>query len=63
MNARPQLYSQYGFNGDSWLVSVSVKTDDKNSTKRSIFLDQPHFGFDREYLIEGVKDKAVAAYR
>ena len=50
-----------GFNSDR-LLSMSIGTDSKDSTKRMLALDQPSLGLSREYLIKGADDKDVQAY-
>ncbi len=54
--------ASHGFYGSS-LVSEYINTDDRNSSWRAIFLDQPALGLNREYLIKGKDDKDVQAYR
>jgi membrane metallo-endopeptidase-like protein 1 len=44
------------------LLTITISTDDQDSTRRLIKLDQPSLGLDREYLIKGRKDKDVQAY-
>ena len=44
------------------MVSVSVASDSKDSSKRSIYIDQPGFGLSREFLIKGFESKNVQAY-
>jgi len=50
-----------GFSSDR-LLSMSIGTDAKDSTKRMLSLDQPSLGLSREYLIKGAEDKDVQAY-
>lgn len=45
-----------------YFVDFSVTTDLKNSTSRTIDLDQATLGLSREYLIKGLGDKDVKAY-
>ena len=58
-----QVYkmSDGGF-GKNNIVYLSVSTDDKDSTKRSIFLDQPSLGLSREFLVKGVEEDYVKHY-
>ncbi|CAG2181774.1 unnamed protein product, partial [Oppiella nova] len=45
------------------LISIFVDIDDKNSSKRVLYLDQPSLGlFDRDLLMKGMNDSSVAAY-
>ncbi len=57
------IYEKHGFDGDSWIVSLGVWSDEKDSTRRSMKVDQPSFGFNREFLVKGLEDKAVVAYK
>ena len=41
------------------IVSSWVYADDRNSSWRAIFLDQPSLGLSREYLIKGFEDEDV----
>ena len=50
-----------GFDTDK-ILTITIATDDQDSTKRIIKLDQPELGLDREYLIKGRQDKEVVAY-
>ena len=43
----------------SMIVSSWVYADDRNSSWRAIFLDQPSLGLSREYLIKGFEDEDV----
>lgn len=58
-----QVYkaSEGGF-GKNNIVYISVATDDKDSTKRSIFLDQPSLGLSREFLVKGEEEDYVQHY-
>ena len=58
-----QVYklSDGGF-GKNNIVYLSVGTDDKDSTKRSIFLDQPSLGLSREFLVKGEEEDYVQHY-
>jgi len=53
--------SDKGFSSDR-MISIGISTDDKNSTKRILEVDQPSLGLSREYLIKGADDKDVKAY-
>jgi predicted metalloendopeptidase len=53
--------NRLGFDTDK-LLTITISTDDQDSTRRLIKLDQPSLGLDREYLIKGRKDKDVQAY-
>ena len=53
--------SDHGFSSDR-LMSISIGTDSKDSTKRIIEFDQPSLGLKRPYLIKGAEDKDVKAY-
>ena len=44
------------------LVYLAVGTDDRDSSKRSIFLDQPSFGLSREFLVKGLDEAYVKHY-
>ena len=55
------LLSQEGFATDS-ILSVSIQIDAKDSSKRSIVMDQPNFGLDREFLVRGPDDPNVKHY-
>ena len=55
------LLSQEGFATDS-ILSVSIQIDAKDSSKRSIVIDQPNFGLDREFLVRGPEDQNVKHY-
>ena len=48
--------------GKDYIVQLGVGTDDKNSSWRAIFLDQPSLGLSREYLIKGFDDSDVQHY-
>ena len=47
-----------GFSVD-YLIDFSVTTDLKNSSWRTLDLDQPGLGMSREYLMKGVEDKNI----
>ena len=53
--------SDHGFSSDR-MISISIGTDSKDSTKRILEIDQPSLGLSREYLIKGADDKDVKAY-
>jgi predicted metalloendopeptidase len=53
--------NRLGF-GKNYLFSLDVGTDDKNSSWRAIFLDQPSLGMSREYLVKGFNDSDVQHY-
>ena len=55
------LSTQMGFS-HNYIFKISVETDDRNSSKRSIYLDQPSLGLNREYLIKGFNDTDVQHY-
>ena len=55
------LLSQEGFAYDS-ILSVSIQVDAKDSSRRSIMIDQPNFGLDREFLVRGAEDPNVKHY-
>ncbi len=57
------LYTRYGFDTHRWIVSVDVAADEKDSSARVIRVDQPKFGFDREFLAMGKDNKEISAYR
>jgi predicted metalloendopeptidase len=46
----------------SYFASVYVATDDRNSSWRAVFLDQPGLGLSREYLVKGFNDEDVQHY-
>jgi predicted metalloendopeptidase len=53
--------NRLGFDTDK-ILTATITSDDQDSTKRIIKLDQPELGLDREYLIKGRKEKEVEAY-
>merc|ERR1711971_784643 len=53
--------SDKGFSSDR-MISIGISTDDKDSTRRILEVDQPSLGLSREYLIKGAEDKDVKAY-
>merc|ERR1711936_1269542 len=53
--------SDKGFSSDR-MISIGISTDDKDSTRRILEVDQPSLGLSREYLIKGADDKDVKAY-
>merc|ERR1711936_1194452 len=53
--------SDKGFSLDR-MISIGISTDDKDSTRRILEVDQPSLGLSREYLIKGADDKDVKAY-
>ena len=58
-----QVYrtSQGGFSSNS-IVKITVDTDGKDSSKRSIILDQPKLGLNREFLVKGMEEPYVQHY-
>ena len=48
--------------GNAWIVSVFVATDDGDTTKRAIFIDQPSLGLSREFLVKGFEAEYVQHY-
>ena len=50
-----------GFSVD-YLYDFSVSTDLKNSSWRTMDLDQPSLGMSREYLMKGLEDADIQAY-
>lgn len=46
----------------SFLLSTYVGTDDRNSSWRAVFVDQPSLGLSREYLVKGFDDEDVQTY-
>ena len=50
-----------GFSVD-YLYDFSVSTDLKNSSWRTMDLDQPSLGMSREYLMKGLEDSDIQAY-
>ena len=58
-----QVYraSQGGFGKDN-IIKLTVETNGKDSTKRSIILDQPSLGLDREFLVKGLEEPYVQHY-
>jgi neprilysin len=53
--------NRLGFDTDK-IATFTIATNDQDSTRRIIKLDQPELGLDREYLIKGRQDKEVKAY-
>ena len=53
--------SDKGFSSDR-MISIGISTDDKDSKRRILEVDQPSLGLSREYLIKGADDKDVKAY-
>ena len=51
-------FRDVGFSVD-YLVDFSVTTDLKNSSWRTLDLDQPGLGMSREYLMKGFEDKDI----
>ena len=51
-------FRDLGFSVD-YLVDFSVTTDLKNSSWRTLDLDQPGLGMSREYLMKGFEDKDI----
>ena len=58
-----QMYRhrELGFSVD-YLYDFSVSTDLKNSSWRTMDLDQPSLGMSREYLMKGLEDSDIQAY-
>ncbi|KAK9304003.1 hypothetical protein QLX08_004498 [Tetragonisca angustula] len=54
-------FRQMGYSVD-YFIDFSIGVDLKNSTKRTIDLDQAALGLSREYLSKGFDDKIVQAY-
>lgn len=54
-------FRKNGFSMD-YILDFSVGIDLKNSTKRTIDLDQSTTGLSREYLVKGLEDKIIQAY-
>ncbi|CAG2122544.1 unnamed protein product, partial [Medioppia subpectinata] len=45
------------------LITIFVDIDDKNNSRRVLYLDQPSLGlFDRDLLLKGMNDTSVSAY-
>ncbi|CRK97828.1 CLUMA_CG011204, isoform A [Clunio marinus] len=55
------MASSFGYS-PSYIFSFSISTDNKESTKRIIRIDQTSLGLAREYLIEGRTEPFVQAY-
>ena len=51
-------FREVGFSVD-YLVDFSVTADLRNSSWRTLDLDQPQLGLSREFLVKGVEDKDV----
>eukprot|EP00095_Tigriopus_kingsejongensis_P002953 snap_masked-scaffold243_size241480-processed-gene-1.14 protein:Tk02953 transcript:snap_masked-scaffold243_size241480-processed-gene-1.14-mRNA-1 annotation:"PREDICTED: neprilysin-2-like" len=60
----PEFFKKLSDEGYSMdmMVDLYIYGDAKNSTWRTIHLDQPVLGLSREYLIEGLEDQHVKAY-
>ena len=58
-----QVYraSLRGF-GSDYIIQITVETDSKDSSKRSIILDQPNLGLSREFLVKGLEEPFVQHY-
>ena len=58
-----QVYraSQGGF-GSDYIIKITVETDNKNSSKRSIIVDQPRLGLSRAFLVKGQEEPFVQHY-
>lgn len=56
-----QLSREYGYSVSNFM-SVSVSTDNKNSSRRVIKIDQASLGLSREYLILNMTDRFLEAY-
>ena len=54
-------FREEGFSPD-YLVDFSVTTDLRNSSWRTLDLDQPSLGMSREYLMKGLGDKDVQVW-
>lgn len=54
-------FRRAGYSVD-YFIDFSVATDARNSTYRSINLDQASLGLSREFLVKGPSDKLVDAY-
>ena len=63
-NFREELVYKFRKNGYStdYLFDFSIATDLKNSTWRTIYIDQPGLGVSREYLIKGLAEEDVRHY-
>ncbi|XP_046983494.1 neprilysin-2-like isoform X1 [Schistocerca americana] len=48
--------------GADYLIEFSVVTDFRNSSHRSMYVDQASLGLSREFLVKGPSDKLVDAY-
>ncbi|XP_055295789.1 neprilysin-2-like isoform X2 [Sitodiplosis mosellana] len=48
--------------GHSYLFSISIDTDMRNSSRKRIVLDEPSLGLSREFLLRGMNDSVVQAY-
>lgn len=57
-----QLSRQFGYSVSNFM-SVSVSTDNKNSSRRIIRIDQASLGLSREYLVLNTTDPFVQAYQ
>ena len=51
-------FREVGFSVD-YMVDFSVTADLRNSSWRTLDLDQPQLGLSREFLVKGVEDKDV----
>jgi len=54
-------FRENGYSTD-YLFDFSIATDLKNSTWRTIYIDQPGLGVSREYLIKGLEEEDVRHY-
>ncbi|KAF5303211.1 hypothetical protein FQA39_LY10124 [Lamprigera yunnana] len=54
-------FNKIGFDS-GYFLQLSVGSDLKNNSVRSIQIDQPEFGISRDFLIKGESDKYVEAY-
>ena len=54
-------FREMGFSVD-YFYDFSVVTDLKNSSWRTMDLDQPGLGLSREYLMKGLEDSDIQAY-
>ena len=58
-----QVYqSSVGGFGHGNIISLNVQADAKDSSKRSIIIDQPSLGLDREFLVKGFEEPFVQYY-
>ena len=55
------MFRKNGYSTD-YLFDFSIATDLKNSTWRTIYIDQPGLGVSREYIIKGLEEENVRHY-